>query len=151
MALFITALCLIVLPVATFSVQPEPGLGQWRTAAPALMKRTEVAAAALSDKIYVVGGFEQPGLSNIMKFAITPALEEYDSAADRWTDQNPHADRLASCRHRCGRREDFMSSAGIASQGSASGNRWPPSSRMIQPPTRGLNGRRCRPLAARCP
>ena len=82
---FITALCFTVLPVFGQSVQPEGDQGVWRTAAPALTKRTEVAVAALNDKIYVVGGFEEPGLGNILNFAISPVLEEYDSSTDRWT------------------------------------------------------------------
>jgi N-acetylneuraminic acid mutarotase len=86
---FLTALCLIVLPVSAQPVQPGPDQGVWRTAAPAPTKRTEVAAAALNNKIYVVGGFEQPGLSNMLDLAITPALEEYDPSTDRWTSRAP--------------------------------------------------------------
>ena len=84
----VTALCLIV-PVSAQSVQPEPDHGVWRTAAPAPTKRTEVAAATLNDKIFVVGGFEQPGLGNLLNFAITPALEAYDVSTDRWTSGAP--------------------------------------------------------------
>jgi N-acetylneuraminic acid mutarotase len=75
--------CLIADPVS--AVQPEPDTGRWRTAAPAPMKRTEVAAATIGGKIYVVGGFEEPSLGNVLNFAITPALEEYDPPTDRWT------------------------------------------------------------------
>jgi N-acetylneuraminic acid mutarotase len=82
---FLTAFCFIVLPVFAQSVQPKADQGSWRTAVPAPTKRTEVAAAALNDKIYVVGGFEEPGLGNILNFAITPSLEEYDPSTDRWT------------------------------------------------------------------
>lgn len=89
LALFLAGLCLIALPVPTQSVQPEPDRGVWRTAAPAPTKRTEVAAATLGDKIYVVGGFEQPGLGNVMNLAITPSLEEYDPSTDRWTSKAP--------------------------------------------------------------
>src|SRR2546427_12639099 len=48
--------------------------GGWVAKAPALLKRTEVAVAAVRGKVYVVGGF-QPGLP-----FITPAVEEYDPA-----------------------------------------------------------------------
>src|SRR2546425_5595994 len=48
--------------------------GEWGAKAPALLKRTEVAVAAVRGKVYVVGGFQQ-GLS-----FITPAVEEYDPA-----------------------------------------------------------------------
>ena len=89
LAPFLTGLCLVALPVSTQSVQPEPDRGVWRTAAPAPTKRTEVAAGTLSDKIYVVGGFEQPSLGNVMNLAITPSLEEYDPSADRWTTKAP--------------------------------------------------------------
>jgi N-acetylneuraminic acid mutarotase len=53
------------------------------------MKRTEVAAAMVDGKIYVVGGFEKPGLGNILNFAITPAVEVYDPTTDRWTSKAP--------------------------------------------------------------
>jgi N-acetylneuraminic acid mutarotase len=89
LVLFSAALCLLALPVSTPSVEPEPDRGVWRTAAPAPTKRTEVAVVTLRDTIYVVGGFEQPGFSNLMKRAITAAVEEYDPATDRWTPKAP--------------------------------------------------------------
>ena len=82
-------LCLVALPVSTQSVQPEPDRGDWRTAAPAPTKRTEVAAATLNGKIYVVGGFEQPGLGNLLNLAITSSVQEYDPSTDRWTTKAP--------------------------------------------------------------
>ena len=88
-AMVLAGVCLIVLPVSASSVEPEPDRGVWRTAAPALTKRTEVAAVMLRDKIYVVGGFEQPGLGNVMNLAITPSLEAYDPSTDRWTTKAP--------------------------------------------------------------
>ena len=87
--LVLTALCLLALPVSTQSVEPAPDRGVWRTAAPAPMKRTEVAVVTLRDKIYVVGGFEQPGFSNLMNLAITASVEEYDPSTDRWTAKAP--------------------------------------------------------------
>jgi N-acetylneuraminic acid mutarotase len=57
--------------------------GEWVAKAPALLKRTEVAVAAVRGKIYVVGGFQQ-GLS-----FITPAVEEYDPATDTWRERAP--------------------------------------------------------------
>jgi N-acetylneuraminic acid mutarotase len=87
--LFFAALCLLALPVSTQSVEPEPDRGVWRTAAPAPTKRTEVAVVTLHDKIYVVGGFEQPGFSNLMNLAITASVEEYDPSTDRWTTRAP--------------------------------------------------------------
>src|SRR2546428_5276724 len=44
--------------------------GEWGAKAPALLKRTEVAVAALRGKVYLGGGFQQrPSF-------ITPAVEE---------------------------------------------------------------------------
>ena len=80
---FVTCLCLFALTLAP--AHSEQDRGAWRTDAPASMKRTEVAAATVGGKIYVVGGFEEPSLGNVLHFAITPALEEYDPATNRWT------------------------------------------------------------------
>src|SRR2546425_11180716 len=60
-----------------------PSKGGWVAKAPALLKRTEVAVAAVRGKVYVVGGF-QPGLP-----FITPAVEEYDPATDTWRERAP--------------------------------------------------------------
>lgn len=43
----------------------------------------------LRDKIYIVGGFEQPGFGNLMNLAITPSVAEYDPSTDRWTAKAP--------------------------------------------------------------
>jgi N-acetylneuraminic acid mutarotase len=88
-ALLLTGLCLIALPATTQSVEPEPDRGVWRTAAPAPAKRTEVAAVTLRDKIYVVGGFEQPSLGNVMNLAVSASVEEYDPSTDRWSSKAP--------------------------------------------------------------
>ena len=82
-------LFMVALPVFSESAQPEPDRGTWRTVAPMPTKRTEVATAALEGKIYVVGGFEKPSLSNMMNFAITPSVEMYDPVTDRWTSKAP--------------------------------------------------------------
>ena len=82
---FFTVLCLIVPSVFAQSVQPDADQSAWRTATPAPTKRTEVAVAALNGKIYVVGGFEEPGFGNFLNFAITPSLQEYDPSTDQWT------------------------------------------------------------------
>jgi N-acetylneuraminic acid mutarotase len=89
LALFLTGLCVIMLPVSTHAAQPETDRGVWRTTAPAPTKRTEVAVATLNNKIYVVGGFEKPSLGNVLNLAITPLVEECDPATDRWTSKAP--------------------------------------------------------------
>jgi N-acetylneuraminic acid mutarotase len=86
---FLTGLCLVAPPVSTHAAQPEPDRGVWGTAAPALTKRTEVAAGTVNGKIYVVGGFEETSLSNVMNLAITPSLQAYDPSTDRWTSKAP--------------------------------------------------------------
>jgi N-acetylneuraminic acid mutarotase len=91
-------LCLLALPLlaplsaaAPIAASPgenpsagSPAQGVWTTRAPAPTKRTEVAAAAVNGKIYVVGGFSEPSLSNLTNLAITNAVEEYDPAANTW-------------------------------------------------------------------
>jgi len=89
LVVLLAGFCLVALPVSTRSVELEPDRGVWRTAAPTPTKRTEVAAVTLHDKIYVVGGFEQPGLGNLMNLAITASVEEYDPSTDRWTTKAP--------------------------------------------------------------
>jgi N-acetylneuraminic acid mutarotase len=49
------------------------------------MKRTEVAAATVGGKIYLVGGFEEPSISNVVNLSITPVVEEYDASTDKWS------------------------------------------------------------------
>jgi len=75
----------MTLPAGAEPAKVERAQGTWRTAAPAQLKRTEAVAVTVNGKIYVVGGFEPPGLSTLTKLAITPALEEYDPASDQWS------------------------------------------------------------------
>ncbi len=84
LALLFAGLCL-ALPTSSQSSDLLSERGVWRTAAPAPTKRTEVIVVALRDKIYVMGGFEQLGFSNLMNLSITPLVEVYDPATDRWT------------------------------------------------------------------
>jgi N-acetylneuraminic acid mutarotase len=86
---FLVGLFLITLPFSIQSAQIEADRGSWRMAAPMPTKRTEVAVAALDGKVYVVGGFEKPSLGNVTSFAITPSVEVYDPATDRWTAKSP--------------------------------------------------------------
>ncbi len=64
-------------------------LGTWKPMSPAPTKRTEVSAAAVDGKIYVIGGFNEPSLSNLMDLTISTTVEEYDPSTDRWTTKNP--------------------------------------------------------------
>ncbi len=82
-------MCLLLSPTLLLGGADVGGTGTWASLAPAPSKRTEVAAAAVSGKIYVVGGFSEPGLDNLSSLAITDTVEEYDPAADRWTTKAP--------------------------------------------------------------
>src|SRR5579884_419204 len=53
----------------------------WEMRAPVPQPRTEVAAAALDGKIYLIGGFAKEG--------VTGRVERYDPATDRWTVRAP--------------------------------------------------------------
>ncbi len=66
--------------------------GAWESKAPAPTKRSEVAAAALDGKIYVVGGFAKG-------IAFTSSLvEEYNPAGDSWRVRSP----MPAGRHHAG-------------------------------------------------
>jgi N-acetylneuraminic acid mutarotase len=86
---FLSGLCLVALPASLSTLPMEPDRGAWHKAAPAPTKRTEVAAATLNDKIYVVGGFEQPRSGHAANLTITRAVEAYDPSTDRWTSKAP--------------------------------------------------------------
>jgi len=89
--LLITVILLTFVPwtIARESTQTP---GRWETLAPATMKRTEVAAAAIGEKIYLVGGFREPSwfeallnpFFNRPTVISTDAVEEYDTTLDRW-------------------------------------------------------------------
>ena len=72
--------------------------GTWTVAAPAPTQRTEVVAAAIEGKIYVVGGFNKPNLQNILEFAISDEVEIYDTTSDSWSVTTP----LPEGRHHAG-------------------------------------------------
>ncbi len=89
---------LLTLGPAASAQQRPSDPGTWHSLVPAPTKRTEVAAAALKGKIYVVGGFSEPSLSNFANFAITKAVEVYDPATDQWETKAP----LPARRHHAG-------------------------------------------------
>ena len=91
-------LIVLFLLTKTMSVIAEPVIGTWNQGAPAPTKRTEIAAAALDGKIYAVGGFNKPSLSNVLDFAISRDVEVYDPATDTWSTTTP----LPEGRHHAG-------------------------------------------------
>ena len=60
------------------SPAPERSTAGWKTLRSAPNQRTEVAAAAAGDKIYVMGGFVPPGRT-------VAIVEVYDIASDGWS------------------------------------------------------------------
>ncbi len=76
----------------------ETAHGSWAQGVPAPTKRTEIAAVALDGKIYVVGGFRRPSITNMHDFAISRAVEVYDPAANAWSVTTP----LPEGRHHAG-------------------------------------------------
>ena len=89
--LFIAVALLTFVPwtIAQESTQTP---GRWETLAPSPIKRTEVAAAAIGEKIYLVGGFREPSWYEVLQnrvfkrpsIIVTDAVEEYDTALDLW-------------------------------------------------------------------
>jgi N-acetylneuraminic acid mutarotase len=63
--------------------------GTWTALVPAPTKRTEVTAAVLDGKIYVIGGFAEPSLGNLSSLTITDRVEVYDPATNAWTARAP--------------------------------------------------------------
>jgi N-acetylneuraminic acid mutarotase len=57
---------------------PAAATSQWKALHPALLERTEVAAARIGRFVYVVGGFSRPGGGT------TSAVERYDIDRDAW-------------------------------------------------------------------
>jgi N-acetylneuraminic acid mutarotase len=88
----IALICLILgalAPTSTTFSQDAMLPGTWETLAPAPTKRTEVTAAVLGGKIYVLGGFAEPSLSNLSSLTITDTVEVYDPATNAWTTAAP--------------------------------------------------------------
>jgi hypothetical protein len=79
----------LLIPLQVAGSDSSSALGVWKTMAPAPTARTEVAAAAIGNTIYVVGGFREPDLSNIKDLAITTLVEAYDAATERWMSRAP--------------------------------------------------------------
>lgn len=74
--LFIFSILLIFGPLAYGLGEGLEGQGSWVTKTAAPSKRTEVVAAAVNGRIYVIGGFGMLG--------VTGTVEQYDPQTDRW-------------------------------------------------------------------
>ena len=73
----------------TFAEDPSSESGVWKSMTPAPIARTEVAAAAVGKKIYLLGGFSEPTVSNMKDLSIMTLVEEYDTVTDRWSSKAP--------------------------------------------------------------
>ena len=73
--------------------EETPG-GLWATLAPAPTKRTEVVATTVNGKIYVIGGFSEPGFGNLTSLAVADTVEAFDPATNRWETKAPLPVRL---------------------------------------------------------
>ena len=58
-------------------------LPSWQAAQHSLIERSEVGAARIGDRIYVVGGFRAPNADT------TGVLESYDISTDTWNQLRP--------------------------------------------------------------
>lgn len=96
--LFINANILLLTLTHINLALADVSTGTWTAATPAPTQRTEVAAATIESKIYVVGGFNKPNLHNVLKFAISNEVQVYDTAADSWSFTTP----LPEGRHHAG-------------------------------------------------
>jgi hypothetical protein len=69
-----TLLCTLWIVLGSSAIGAEKLAGRWEVRAPMPSARTEVAAAALDGKIYLIGGYEKH----------SGAVEEYDPAQNSW-------------------------------------------------------------------
>lgn len=90
--LVVIAMAAVAITIATdrlaLAQDPPPG-GAWQTLAPAPTRRTEVSAAPVGGKIYVVGGLTESPLGNLMNPVVSDLVQAYDPATDSWTPQSP--------------------------------------------------------------
>lgn len=86
---FLGPACALLLWLQPALGQEGPGLGEWTRLAPAPTKRTEVVAAVVGGKIYLLGGFAEPALGNLTSLTVSNLVEEYDPATDRWNHRTP--------------------------------------------------------------
>src|SRR6185295_7172855 len=74
----------LMLPASGITAEPA-GSGSWMTLAAAPSKRTEVVAATLDGRIFVVGGFVSPTLSSLMTLSVSDLVEVYDPVRNAWS------------------------------------------------------------------
>lgn len=90
MRCIIFLLCLVFTPWTRAAEETPPfRTGTWHKVASAPTARTEVTAAVLQDKIYVMGGFAPLRFGNLLKLSVSDAVEAYDPARDRWQTAAP--------------------------------------------------------------
>ena len=76
--LFLGSATIAVGVIFSIAISVAADKGAWTTKTPAPTKLTEVVAAALGGKIYVIGG-----LARQLTF-VSPTVEEYDPVTDHW-------------------------------------------------------------------
>jgi N-acetylneuraminic acid mutarotase len=86
---FLGPTCALLLWLQPASGQERADLGEWTRLASAPTKRTEVVAAAVRGKIYLLGGFAEPALDNLTSLTVSDLVTEYDPATDRWSPRAP--------------------------------------------------------------
>ncbi len=90
---------LFLLFINTGQILAESSSGLWTTGASAPTERTEVAAAAVEGKVYVIGGFSSElSVRNALNLAISRAVEVYDPISNTWSLATP----LPEGRHHAG-------------------------------------------------
>lgn len=81
-AAVIAAAIAIALVMASYEVSEPSSPPAWSEGKPMPTPRTEVAGAALDDKVYIIGGFDRLGRA-------TSTVEVYDPEADKWNASEP--------------------------------------------------------------
>lgn len=86
MQYFLVLFSLLLAPWMSAAETELPSIrtGTWQQARPALTPRTEVTAAVLDDRIYVIGGFSPLRFGNLLRLSVSNAVEVYDPGKDRW-------------------------------------------------------------------
>jgi N-acetylneuraminic acid mutarotase len=86
---FLGPACALLLWLQPALGQEGADLGEWTRLASAPTKRTEVVAATVGGKIYLLGGFAEPALGNLTSLTVSDLVAEYDPATDHWSHRAP--------------------------------------------------------------